>query len=119
MCKNVSIVLTPFTPPCVNTIDISLHIDLDLYIHAYRYVDRWSQGGIIHRPVADLDFTRYSFTYRLLYTNPLSLYCPPTCIAHTVAILFHYYCTIFNPLPTPRFHAIHHTILCIAISCEG
>ena len=44
---------------------------------------------------------------------------PPTCIAHTVAIRLHSYCTVCNPLPTPRFHAIHHTILCIAISCKG
>ena len=27
---------------------------------------------------------------------------PPTCIVHTVAIPLHYYCTIFNPLPTPH-----------------
>jgi len=67
---------------------------------------------------------------QLAFTNILSLigFCartnyhciaPPTCIAHTVAILVHYYCTIFNPLPTPRFHAIHPTILCIATSYEG
>jgi len=44
---------------------------------------------------------------------------PPTYIAHTVAILLHYYYALFNPLPTQRFHAIHHTILCIAISFKG
>ena len=36
---------------------------------------------------------------------------PPPCIAHTVATLLHHYCTILNPLPTPRFHAIHYTIV--------
>jgi len=28
---------------------------------------------------------------------------PPTCIAHTVAMLLQYYCAIFDPPPTPRF----------------
>jgi len=43
----------------------------------------------------------------------------PTCIAHTVAILLQYYCAIFDPLPTPRFHVIHPTILLMTISCKG
>ena len=44
---------------------------------------------------------------------------PPTCIAHTATILLPYYCAIFASLPTAHFHAIHHTILCITISCKG
>jgi len=43
----------------------------------------------------------------------------PACIAHTITVLLHGDWAIFNPHPTPRFHAIHHTILCIAISCKG
>jgi len=44
---------------------------------------------------------------------------PPACIAHTVTLLLQNHCAIFDPSPTPRFYAIHHTILCIAISCKG
>jgi len=44
---------------------------------------------------------------------------PPTRVAHTLAILLQYYCAIFDLLPTPRFHAKHHAIVCIAISSEA
>jgi len=44
---------------------------------------------------------------------------PPTCIAHTIAILLHIYCAIYDALPTPLLYAIHHTILVMAISCKG
>jgi len=43
---------------------------------------------------------------------------PPTCIAHTYAILLHDLCAIYDPHPTPFVHAIHHTILAVAISCK-
>jgi len=44
---------------------------------------------------------------------------PPTCIAHMVARLLQDYCAIFEPPPTDRYYAIHHTILCITILCKG
>jgi len=44
----------------------------------------------------------------------------PTCIARTIAMLFHVYCAIYDATPpTPPVYATHHTILVMAISCEG
>ena len=51
----------------------------------------------------------------LLLPPPL----PPTCKAYPIAILLQYYCAIFDPPPSPRLYGIHHTTLCIAISCKG
>jgi len=65
-------------------------------------------------PLQDL-FSLLGFCARI---NQLFI-APPTCIAHTVAILLQYYCAIFEPLPTPSPYAIHHTISCMAISCKG
>ena len=44
---------------------------------------------------------------------------PPTRIAHTIALRLHDYCAIYGPPPPPLVHAIHHTILVMAISCKG
>jgi len=44
---------------------------------------------------------------------------PTTCIAHTIAVLLHDYCAIYDTPPTPLVYAIHHTILVMAISCKG
>jgi len=44
---------------------------------------------------------------------------PPTCIAHTIALLLHDYCAIYDSPPTPLVYAIHHTILVMAILCKG
>jgi len=44
---------------------------------------------------------------------------PPTCIAHTIALLLHDYCAIYAPPQTPRLYAIHHMILVGAISYKG
>ena len=38
---------------------------------------------------------------------------------HIYIILLHDYCAIYDPLPTPLLHAIDHTILVMAISCNG
>ena len=47
-------------------------------------------------------------------------YCPhPTRIAHTIALLLHGYCAIYDSPPTPLVYAIQHTILVMAISCKG
>jgi len=58
---------------------------------------------------------------RLLCTKQSSLFVlpPPTCIAHTIAILLHVYCAIYDAPPAPLVYATHHTILVIAISCKG
>ena len=61
-----------------------------------------------------------SFTSRLLCTNQASVRSsrPPA-----LPTLVQYYCTIIGqdttPLPTSRLYAIHHTILVMAISCNG
>ena len=44
---------------------------------------------------------------------------PPTCIAHTVAILLHAYWAIYHPPSTSLMYAIHHTILVITILYKG
>ena len=64
-------------------------------------------------------FTRDSSTSRLLCTNQSSLHCPPpACIAHTIAILLHDCCAMYDPPPTLLLYAIHHTILVMAVSCK-
>jgi len=75
-------------------------------------------------------FTRYSFTSKLYCANQSSFYClpppaKPTLLqyycskAYPIAILLHDHCAIYVLPPTPPFYAIHHTILAMAISCEG
>ena len=54
-----------------------------------------------------------------MHVNQSSFIAPPTRIAHTIALLLHDYCAIYEPPPTPRLHAIHHKMLVIAISCKG
>jgi len=44
---------------------------------------------------------------------------PPTCNAHTTAVLLQYYCALYDPPPTPLSYAIHHAILALTISCKG
>ena len=44
---------------------------------------------------------------------------PPTCKAYPIALLLRDHCAIYARLPTPPCHAIHHTILVMAISCKG
>jgi len=62
------------------------------------------------------------FTSRRLWTNQSSLYCPSHLHCphgcSTIAILLR---DIRAPsdLPDPPVYAIHHTILCIAVSCKG
>jgi len=67
-----------------------------------------------------LAITRYCFTLRLIGTNQSSCISPlPTRIAHTIALLLHNYCARYDPHPTSRVYAIHHTISVMAISCKG
>jgi len=45
---------------------------------------------------------------------------PPTCTAHTVAILLHAYCAIYDPPPLISLaYPVHNTILVMAIACKG
>jgi len=44
---------------------------------------------------------------------------PPTCNAHTIAVLLHDLCAIYDRPSTPLLNAIHHSILATAISCKG
>jgi len=43
----------------------------------------------------------------------------PACIAHNSVLLLHDYCAVYDPPRPPPAYAIHHTILAMAISCEG
>ena len=93
---------------------IHIHIHTYIYVYVYIYIAR----GFACRVWLGLDqifFHVLGFCARI---NPPFMP-PPACIAHMVAILWQYYCAIFDPPPTPRVYAIHHTILCIAISCKG
>jgi len=51
--------------------------------------------------------------------NQSSFTPPPTRISHTIALLSHDYCAMYDPPPTPRVYAMHYTILVMAISCKG
>jgi len=42
----------------------------------------------------------------------------PTCVAHTIALLLHDYCAMYDPPSTPLVYAIHHTVLAMGISCK-
>ena len=44
---------------------------------------------------------------------------PPARIAHTIALLLHDYCALYDPPSTPLLYAIHHTILVMPISSKG
>jgi len=56
----------------------------------------------------------------VLWESIILLLPPATCKAYPIVL---HYCTTITqytpPLPTPPFYAIHHTILVMAISCEG
>jgi len=69
---------------------------------------------------ANLAYTRYSLTSRLVCTHQLSF---PSPRPPALPTLVQYYCTIRGqytiPLPTSCLYAIHHTILVITISCKG
>jgi len=82
--------------------------------HRGRVSRGWYEGQHQSWPLHDI-LLRLCFCARI--NHPFIA--PPTCIAHTVAILLQYYRATFHPLPTPRFHVMHHRILCIAISCKG
>ena len=56
------------------------------------------------------------FTAKLLHTNQSSFYCPhPPALPHTIAILLHDYCAIYDSPPTSVLYAIHHPILVMAL----
>jgi len=68
-----------------------------------------------------LAFTRYCFTSKLCCGSQSSFYCPSTCKAYPIAIRFHDHCATYAPptTPPPFFYAMHHTILVMAVSCNG
>jgi len=56
-------------------------------------------------------------SFRALVHHPFIA--PSICIAHTMAMLLHDSCAMYDPHPTPLVYAIHHIILAVAISCKG
>jgi len=99
-----------------------IHIYIYIYIYtitATRPARRGARWRFIYIYIYRLAFTRWCFTLRLSYKNQC-LFCPPACIARTVAIVLHDYCAMYDaPPPNPLLYAIDHTILVMAISCKG
>jgi len=54
-----------------------------------------------------------------VHESIIPLLLTPTCLTHTIAILLHALCAIYDPPPTPLCYAIHHTILVMPISRKG
>jgi len=60
------------------------------------------------------------FHFKALLWESIILFMPPTtCKAYPIAKPSHDHCSICAPPPTSPFYDIHHTILVMAISCEG
>jgi len=57
--------------------------------------------------------------FNAIVNEPHHCTAPPTCKAHTVAIVLHDYCAMNAPPPTLLLYGIHHTILVMAILCKG
>ena len=75
----------------------------------------WEVGGCIIWPLQDIVCFEAVVHESTIFSVP-----PPTCIAHTVAILLQYDCAIYASPPTPPPFVCHtHTILMIPISCKG
>jgi len=64
-------------------------------------------------------YKRFVHFESFVHESIVLLFLPPTCIAHTVAILLHDYRAIYDPPSTSLLYAIHHTMLVIIISCKG
>ena len=69
-------------------------------------------------PLAHLGLYKVMFYFEaVVHESTFLLSPPPTCIAHTVAILLRYYCAIFDPPPDPLFvchtpyHIVHRNIV--------
>ena len=78
-----------------------------------------SAGFSLSLPVCGLAFTRYSITLNLSCTSRSSVYC-------SLHLYCSHYCNAIvwlmrniRPPPDSLVYAIHHTILAVAISCEG
>jgi len=61
--------------------------------------------------------TRLFYFKALLWESIIFLLSPSTSKAYPIAL--HDHCAIYAPSPPPPFHAIHHTILVMGISCTG
>jgi len=59
---------------------------------------------LLPRPTQDIRSLQRNLA---LFNHPCIA--PSICIAHTIAILSHDYCAIYDPRPTPLVHAVHHT----------
>jgi len=108
---------------------IYVYIYACIYIYTYIYIyvymlgaSRGRLGGRKHLLVAVLGVGLYKIFVHFkafVHESVILLSPSPTCNAHTIAIRLRDYCAIYDPHPTPLVYAIHHTILAVAISCEG
>jgi len=67
-------------------------------------------------------FSRYKILFRfkaLLWESIILVLPPLTCKAYLIAILLHDHCAVYALIQSPLLYGIHHTILVMAISCEG
>jgi len=71
-------------------------------------------------PGVGVSLYKILFHFKVLVWESILLVPPlPTCNAFPIAIRLHHHCAIYVPPPTPLCCAMHHTILVMAISCEG
>ena len=87
---------------------------------------------LVHAPAATLrpieamlELAQVFSLYKIFVHSKASLHSsiilvlpPPTCFAHTIAILSYDFCAIYDPPTTTLLYAIHHTIVVMAISCK-
>jgi len=83
------------------------------------YNARGDNLTFLYRPWVGLYKILFNFKAFVSEQRQSHFYCPPTCNAHTIAILLHDYCASIRSPPTPHLYAVQHTILAMAISCKG
>ena len=105
-----------------------MYICIYTYLYIYIYVSMYIY--ITFRPgsLENLKEQTWAGIWPLQDIRSLQRFCeranhhciaPPTCTAHTVAIVLHDYCARYAPPSTLPLYALHHTILVIAILCQG
>jgi len=88
-----------------------------IYLGALGWSRRRNPSGRLKRR---LNLYKILFHFKALLWESTVLLLPlPTYKAYAIAILLHDHCAINAHPRTPPMYAIHHTILCMTISCKG
>jgi len=70
-------------------------------------------------PVVE-DVQEHAFCFNAFVNEPIIILLPPpTCNAHSVAMVLHDYCARYAPSPTLLLYAVYRTILVMAILCTS